>query len=75
MGRVTGTGGIFMKSNDPENMRQWYEKHLGLARDRESGAVVFNWRESEDRERARSTLLLSFRTTPGISTRAVPALW
>jgi predicted enzyme related to lactoylglutathione lyase len=29
-GRVTGIGGIFFKSNDPEKSRQWYNKNLGL---------------------------------------------
>ena len=28
--RVTGIGGIFFKSKDPEKMKQWYQKHLGL---------------------------------------------
>ena len=29
-GRVTGIGGIFFKSKDPEKSRQWYNKNLGL---------------------------------------------
>ncbi|MBI9073031.1 MAG: hypothetical protein JEY94_15625 [Melioribacteraceae bacterium] len=28
--RVTGVGGIFFKCNNPENMRNWYDKNLGL---------------------------------------------
>ena len=28
--KVTGIGGIFFKSNDPEKMREWYKKNLGL---------------------------------------------
>ena len=60
MGRVTGLGGIFLKSNDPEKLHQWYEKHLGLPRDRGRQAVVFKWRDSEDREKSGSTLLAFF---------------
>ncbi|MBP1840421.1 VOC family protein [Formosa algae] len=28
--RVTGLGGIFFKSENPEATKQWYGKHLGL---------------------------------------------
>lgn len=40
--RVTGFGGFFFKSSDPERLYQWYEKHLGMKRD-QSGGVMFNW--------------------------------
>jgi inosine/xanthosine triphosphatase len=40
--RVTGLGGVFFKSVDPEALWAWYEKHLGMAR--EDGAVLFRWR-------------------------------
>jgi len=29
--KVTGIGGVFFKSKDPEAIRTWYGKHLGLA--------------------------------------------
>lgn len=29
--KVTGLGGVFFKSKDPEASRAWYGKHLGLA--------------------------------------------
>ncbi len=28
--KVTGIGGIFFKSNNPEKMREWYKNNLGL---------------------------------------------
>lgn len=31
--KVTGIGGIFFRSKDPKEMREWYEKNLGLAMD------------------------------------------
>jgi predicted enzyme related to lactoylglutathione lyase len=41
--RVTGFGGLFFKSADPERLYQWYEKHLGIQRN-EYG-VSFQWAE------------------------------
>ena len=48
MKRVTGIGGVFFKSKDPESLYQWYEKHLGIKR--EHGVVVFRWQEDGDPE-------------------------
>ena len=47
MGRVTGIGGVFFKSRDPEALYAWYEKHLGIKRDPEHGGVAFYWHEDE----------------------------
>jgi hypothetical protein len=30
MKRVTGIGGIFFKSQDPKQLYDWYQKHLGI---------------------------------------------
>jgi len=38
--RVLGIGGIFFKARDPEALRAWYRKHLGLAIT-DWGGVVF----------------------------------
>jgi len=48
MRRVTGIGGIFFKAEDPEKMYGWYEKHLGIQRER--GFVSFAWRDDEKPE-------------------------
>ncbi|MEA2660785.1 MAG: hypothetical protein QOH08_357 [Chloroflexota bacterium] len=40
--RVTGVGGVFFRSSDPERLYQWYERHLGLRREGDS-AVVLRW--------------------------------
>jgi predicted enzyme related to lactoylglutathione lyase len=50
MQRVTGIGGVFFKSKDPERLYVWYEKHLGLKRDPATGgsAVLFRWSEDSD---------------------------
>ncbi len=38
MARVRGIGGIFFKSKNPEALYAWYEKHLGISADPNSGA-------------------------------------
>jgi predicted enzyme related to lactoylglutathione lyase len=49
MQRVTGLGGVFFKSKDPEKLFAWYEKHLGLRRDPAGGpSVAFRWRDDHD---------------------------
>lgn len=42
MKRVTGIGGIFFKSNDPEALGAWYRDHLGLDIS-DWGGAIFNW--------------------------------
>lgn len=48
-GRVTGIGGIFFKSKDPEKSRQWYGSNLGLQIN-EYGSV-FEFREGAHPDR------------------------
>lgn len=49
MQRVTGIGGIFFKARDPEALYAWYEKHLGLRRNAQAQAVVFEARDERGR--------------------------
>ena len=39
--KVTGIGGIFFKSNDPKQTREWYGENLGLALDPYGSAFEF----------------------------------
>jgi len=59
MKRVTGLGGIFFKAENPEKLYAWYQKHLGLQRQGQE-AVVFNWRQSGDPEKAGMTIWAVF---------------
>jgi predicted enzyme related to lactoylglutathione lyase len=43
MKKVTGIGGIFFKCKDPQGMRDWYQKHLGLQTD--AYGATFEWYE------------------------------
>ena len=44
--RVTGIGGIFFKSVDPQATKDWYHKHLGL--DIDKYGTCFEWRQADD---------------------------
>jgi predicted enzyme related to lactoylglutathione lyase len=46
MSKVTGIGGVFFKSEDPEQLYTWYEKHLGISR--KDGYVAFPWRVDDN---------------------------
>lgn len=56
MKRVTGIGGIFFKAGDPEKLRHWYRKHLGMEPDPNGGGVVFDRRASDDPEKPARTV-------------------
>ncbi len=43
--RVTGIGGLFFKSRDPEKLKTWYKKHLHI--DSGEYGAVFKWRHSD----------------------------
>lgn len=47
MPRVLGIGGIFFKSENPQALYAWYEKHLGIAGKPNVGAM-FPWRRTDD---------------------------
>ena len=46
MKRVTSIGGIFFKCKDPEKIKEWYSKHLGIKMD--SYGASFEWRQPDD---------------------------
>lgn len=50
MKRVTGIGGVFFKCKDPDKVKEWYSRHLGLKTD-QYGAL-FEWRTTDNKEKA-----------------------
>lgn len=46
MKKVTGIGGIFFKCKNPDKMKEWYKKHLGL--DTDKWGTNFEWRQGSD---------------------------
>ncbi|NJB36418.1 VOC family protein [Croceivirga sp. JEA036] len=43
--RVTGIGGFFFKCDDPDKVKSWYNKHLGLNTDQYG--CSFWWKDKE----------------------------
>jgi D-3-phosphoglycerate dehydrogenase / 2-oxoglutarate reductase len=48
MKKVTGIGGVFFKSDDPEKLKEWYGKNLGF--EITSYGSSFLWRSLESEE-------------------------
>ncbi len=42
MARVTGIGGVFLRSQDPSALARWYAKHLGVTLS-DHGGATFAW--------------------------------
>ncbi|MDX2047838.1 MAG: VOC family protein [Chitinophagaceae bacterium] len=49
MKKVTGIGGIFFKCKDPNKVKEWYNKHLGL--DAGPYGASFEWRQPDAPEK------------------------
>ena len=43
--RVTGLGGFFFKTKDPDAIKEWYKKHLGIPTDQYGWS--FWWKDKE----------------------------
>jgi predicted enzyme related to lactoylglutathione lyase len=43
--RVTGLGGLFFKTDDPDKIKQWYRDHLGLNTD--DYGCTFWWKDEQ----------------------------
>jgi catechol 2,3-dioxygenase-like lactoylglutathione lyase family enzyme len=57
-GRILGIGGVFFKSANRDQTREWYSKHLGLA-DTGQGAML-PWREHDDPKKEHVTVWTVF---------------
>src|SRR5690349_16066237 len=67
-GRILGIGGVFFKSANRDQMREWYSKHLGLA-DKGGGAIL-PWREQGDAQKDHVTV---WRVFPASTTYFDPS--
>jgi len=61
MKKVTGIGGVFFKSKDPERIKGWYKAHLGFETD-QYGAR-FEWQEASNPPRRSSIQWSPFSET------------
>jgi catechol 2,3-dioxygenase-like lactoylglutathione lyase family enzyme len=62
-GRILGIGGVFFKSANRDQMREWYSAHLGLA-DKGQG-VMLPWREHDDPQKEHVTVWTVFSSSTG----------
>lgn len=62
MKRVTGIGGIFIKAKDPDALRAWYGKHLGLDI-QDWGGTTFRWHPPGQPEEHGATVWSVFPST------------
>lgn len=46
MARVTGIGGVFLRSADPQRLGRWYAEHLGLKMGEHGGAMLL-WSDEQ----------------------------
>ncbi len=53
--RVTGIGGVFFKARNPDQLREWYRRHLGVPIE-EWGGAAFRWKSEENPTGAGTTV-------------------
>jgi predicted enzyme related to lactoylglutathione lyase len=61
MQKVTGIGGVFFKAQNPQQLMEWYDQHLGLTFNH--GFVEFKWVADQDDKTTASTTLSIFKET------------
>ena len=59
--KVTGIGGIFFKCKNPEKIKNWYNKNLGLKTD--AYGTVFVWYQGADSTKKAYTQWTPFKNT------------
>ena len=58
MKKVTGIGGVFFKSDNPQQLNAWYARHLGL--DTSAYGTTFEWRPADNPAAEGSTTWCTF---------------
>lgn len=53
MKKVTGIGGIFFTCKDPETLKEWYRKHLGI--EGNEYGTTFDWKQAAESDSKGST--------------------
>ncbi|TNE56508.1 MAG: VOC family protein [Alphaproteobacteria bacterium] len=59
MAKITGLGGIFIKSEDKTALMEWYRSNLGLPLE-DYGGINFDWRNAENPDEKGYTLFSLF---------------
>jgi catechol 2,3-dioxygenase-like lactoylglutathione lyase family enzyme len=71
-GRILGIGGVFFRSANRDQMREWYSKHLGLA-DKGQGAML-PWREHDDPQKEHVTVWTVFSASSDYFAHSQPLM-
>ena len=58
MKRVMGIGGVFFKAEKPDELREWYARHLGFHTDQYG--TNFEWRHTDQPDRKGFTQWTTF---------------
>lgn len=58
--RVTGIGGVFLKSDDPKSTQEWYQQHLGIKSGQWGG--TFKWKKATDSNQSGFTAWSIFKS-------------
>ena len=58
--KVTGIGGIFFKTKNPQKLIAWYKQHLGLPIEDQWGGCSFRWRDHKNPKKTGSTVWSTF---------------
>ena len=61
MKKVTGIGGIFFKCKDPNKLKEWYQKQLGL--NTTDYGAIFEWYQDADGKNKGITTWSPFKET------------
>ncbi len=59
--RVTGIGGVFFKAKNPDSLRAWYKRHLGIEVE-PWGGVAFHWKSEQNPSGEGTTVWNVFNT-------------
>jgi hypothetical protein len=62
MTRVRGIGGVFFKSENPEALRAWYARHLGIVSEGDTG-TMFRWNQPDSPSKDNFTAWCIFPST------------
>jgi hypothetical protein len=62
MKRVRGIGGVFFKSENPEALRAWYARHLGIVSEGDAG-TMFAWTQPDSPSQDNCTAWCIFPST------------
>ena len=57
LAKVTGLGGVFLRSKNPKNLMAWYHDHLGIEPANDFDGSVFIWSTDDKPDRIGSSVL------------------